>query len=182
MQNLNDRWSTEWTTTVRQPAGNLSHFRILIIGSTLMTMRVPDPFPSTPVSSLQALTGIHLPHHLLRNTCNIQKKATPSTEATNRYKCKWLPSYNTIPIPNNKVVRLLPTPFPRWTYHSICVIWDLKYIANSSTTIPEQFETILNRFIKQTCCHTDCSKTQNLGGAAYLIDTEVTSSKLPYHP
>ena len=153
-------------------------------------------FPTSPISSLQAITGIP-PLSLRRSFLAInyairsisKRNMTTLPQAHNRLlKLSIGTNANNIPITPTesitplalcrKLIRLLPPPYPKWNHHPNRVIWDLKSRSNPTTTLPEQFDAILNRFSTWTCCFVDGSRTTTTAGAAYLIDSKITSLKL----
>jgi ribonuclease HI len=153
-------------------------------------------FPTTPISSLQALTGT--PSLQLRRSILSAKYAI--NEFSKNFHTSSIPTLLKMLTPvcngnppslflnsNNqihllslprKILPLLRSQNPPWRTYPPEIIWDISQRDNDVTP-SEAFDFITQKLPDWTFCFCDGSRTEERAGGAFLIDTQLQNFNLP---
>jgi len=146
-------------------------------------------FPTTPINSLQALSGISpLPfrrkcltaNHAIHSLSKLPN--SPYLQLSKQFLSQTLKSLsNESPHPHN-ILQCITSLIPPWNQNPATFIWTFcqpEFRSASLETISTQYEAILSSYNDYVCCFTDASSTINRTSAAYMIDSEIETFTLP---
>lgn len=152
--------------------------------------------PSSPVASLQALTGtsplltrrlLQAAHYSISDLSrkNLSKSLTdhsrilklPNPETPHSILITANSITNTSALPR-KLIKLLSPPEPPWRRTPTRIIWNMR--STSADHPKDTFDSLLQDFPKEICCFTDGSKSISRVGGAYLIDTNISIASPVY--
>jgi ribonuclease HI len=147
-------------------------------------------FPTSPVSSLQSLTGIpplaYRRKLLAANHSIHSLSKLPNSPLISRSQEVLLQTIESLHVhPRIRLCNILqhiPPPIPPWETNPVRILWNFtrsEFKPATNETILQEITAILNQFANHTCCFTDGSKSPDRASGAYLIDTMVTVFELP---